>query len=63
MLFFWLFVILTILLVALLPVWPYARSRNWGYVPSALALALLLILLVVFALGVIAVPWPWYAAH
>ena len=41
MLWFWLFILLVILLVALLPAWPYARARGWGYAPSGCLLALI----------------------
>lgn len=45
-----LFIILIILLIGLLPRWPY--SRGWGYGPSGLAGLLLLVLLILLLAGV-----------
>lgn len=49
--------ILVLLLLAILPAWPY--SRAWGYGPSGLAGALLIILIVLILVGT--VPWGFYA--
>ncbi len=45
-----LFVILIILLISVLPSWPY--SRGWGYYPTGGIGLLLLILLLLFLFGV-----------
>lgn len=42
-----LFVILIVVLIAVLPAWPY--SRNWGYYPSG-GLGLLLVILLLLLL-------------
>ena len=63
MLWFWLFILLILLAVALLPAWPYARARNWGYAPTGCALGLVVLLLILFWLGVLTVAWPWYPAY
>jgi len=41
-------VVLVLLLLGLLPAWPYAAS--WGYAPSGTALVLIVVLLVLLAL-------------
>jgi hypothetical protein len=46
-------IILVLVLLSLLPAWPY--SRSWGYGPSGLAGALLIILIVLVLFS--AVPW------
>lgn len=38
-------ILLIILLVALLPTWPY--SRGWGYFPSGIGLVVLIVVLLV----------------
>jgi hypothetical protein len=45
--------LLVMVLLAILPAWPY--SRAWGYGPSGLATALLIILIVLILVGT--VPW------
>jgi cbb3-type cytochrome oxidase subunit 3 len=45
--------LLVMILLALVPAWPY--SRSWGYGPSGLASALLIILIVLLLIGY--VPW------
>ncbi len=42
-------IILLVLLIAVLPSWPY--SRTWGYYPSGLLGAILVILLVLLLIG------------
>jgi hypothetical protein len=45
------FIILIVLLLAVLPSWPY--SRNWGYYPSGgLGLVLVIVLVLVLMRGV-----------
>lgn len=46
-----LFIILVILLIGLLPAWPY--SRGWGYYPSGGVGTILLLLLILLLLGVL----------
>ncbi|XBS22608.1 DUF3309 family protein [Methylomarinum sp. Ch1-1] len=46
-----LLVILILILVGVIPVWPY--SRGWGYGPSGGLGAILIILLILVLLGVI----------
>lgn len=46
-----LLVFLVLMLVGLLPVWPYAHSLNWGYYPSGGLLVLLVALLVLMPGG------------
>lgn len=43
-------IILVVLVIALIPSWPY--SREWGYFPGGGAVALLLIVLLLWLLGV-----------
>ncbi|MDX1654134.1 MAG: DUF3309 family protein [Candidatus Competibacteraceae bacterium] len=38
-------ILLVILLLAILPTWPY--SRGWGYMPSGIGLVILIILLII----------------
>ncbi len=38
-------ILLIVLLIALLPTWPY--SRGWGYFPSGIGLVILIIVLLV----------------
>lgn len=45
--------IVLLVLLAMLPSWPY--SRTWGYGPSGLASALLVVLIVLMLFSVI--PW------
>ena len=56
---FWLFVVLLILLVGLLPMYGY--SRSWGYYPSSIVGIVLLSLIFLMWFGVIAFAWPWRA--
>jgi hypothetical protein len=44
-----LLIILILLLVGLIPAWPY--SRGWGYFPSGIVGLLLIILLILLLLG------------
>lgn len=46
-----LFIILILLLIGMLPVYPY--STNWGYYPSGGAGLLLIILIILLVAGVI----------
>jgi hypothetical protein len=46
-----LLVILILLLLGLVPTWPY--SRNWGYYPSGIVGVLLVILIVLLILRVL----------
>lgn len=46
-----LFIIVIILLIGLLPTWPY--SSGWGYYPSGGLGTILLILIILWLLGVI----------
>ena len=46
-----LLIILILVIVALLPAWPY--SSGWGYYPSGGLGTLLIILLILWALGVL----------
>jgi hypothetical protein len=45
--------ILVLLLVSLLPTWPY--SRSWGYGPSGLISALLVVLIILMVLSILPV--------
>lgn len=45
--------IVVLLLLALLPAWPY--SRTWGYGPSGLISALLVVLIILMVLSIIPV--------
>lgn len=46
----WIFIVVVLLLVlAVIPSWPY--SRDWGYAPSGLLGTVLLVLLVLVLLG------------
>lgn len=45
-----LLVILIILLLSVIPAWPY--SRGWGYYPSGLFVVLLVIIIVLLLVGV-----------
>jgi hypothetical protein len=46
----WIFIVVVLLLVlAVVPAWPY--SRSWGYAPSGLLGTILLVLLVLVLLG------------
>ncbi|RJQ65503.1 MAG: DUF3309 domain-containing protein [Desulfobacteraceae bacterium] len=47
----WMLILVIILVVALLPSWPY--SRGWGYYPSGGLGFVLLILLLLLLLGVL----------
>lgn len=44
-------IVIVLLLLAVIPTWPY--SRGWGYNPAGLIAAILLIFLVLWLLGVI----------
>lgn len=44
-----LLILLVLLLVGVLPSWPY--SRSWGYYPSGFVGVVLVVLLVLFLLG------------
>ena len=46
-----LFIILVILLIGLLPSWPY--SRGWGYYPSSGVGLIVLILLILLFMGLL----------
>lgn len=46
-----LFIILILVIIAILPTWPY--SSGWGYYPSGGLGTLLLILIILWLLGVI----------
>lgn len=46
-----LFIILILVIIAVLPTWPY--SSGWGYYPSGGLGTLLLILIILWLLGVI----------
>ncbi len=46
-----LFIILILLLIAVMPTWPY--SRRWGYYPTGGLGTILLILLILLLLGLI----------
>jgi hypothetical protein len=54
---FWVIAILVLLLILLIPAWPY--SARWGYTPAGLALALIVVWGVLIWMGWIAVTWPW----
>jgi hypothetical protein len=56
MFYFWVFLalFLVVLVVAVVPAWPY--SRRWGYTPTAVAL---IVLLGFFALTYIGLIGPW----
>ena len=56
MLGFWLLVILAILLIALIPTWPY--SRGWGYYPAGFLAVLLLLWLLLIWFGYVALWYP-----
>lgn len=45
-----LLIILVVILLSVLPTWPY--SRSWGYYPSGGLGAVIVILLILFLLGV-----------
>ena len=49
----WLAVVLALVLVTVIPAWPY--SRAWGYGPAGAAAALLVVVFVLIWLGVLAV--------
>jgi len=53
---FWVIAVLVLLLVLLIPAWPY--SAKWGYTPAGLALALIVVWGVLLWMGWIAVTWP-----
>ena len=44
-----LLIVLTVVLLAILPSWPY--SRGWGYFPSGIVGLIVVIVLVLFLLG------------
>jgi len=44
-----LLIILILLLIGVIPTWPY--SRNWGYYPGGIIGTILLILLILLLLG------------
>lgn len=44
-----LLIVLVLVLVGVIPVWPY--SRNLGYAPSGIVGAILLVLLILFLMG------------
>ncbi len=48
-----LFIILVILLIGLLPSWPYSRRWGYGYYPSGGIGFILLILLILLLLGLL----------
>lgn len=52
--------LLLILMLALVPTWPY--SRRWGYYPGAIVGALLLLWILLIWFGYVAVWYPWRPA-
>jgi hypothetical protein len=44
-----LIIVLILILLGVIPTWPY--SRNWGYAPSGALGTILLILLILYLLG------------
>ena len=52
--------LLVILLIALIPTWPY--SRTWGYYPGGIIAALLILWLALIWFGYVAAWYPWRAA-
>ena len=57
---FLILILLIILLVGLIPTWPY--SRTWGYYPGGIVAALLILWLALIWSGVVAVWYPWQPA-
>jgi Protein of unknown function (DUF3309) len=54
---FGLMILLSLLLVAVGPWWPF--SRGWGYTPLAGLVGMLLVWMLVVWLGWVAFIWPW----
>ncbi len=54
---FSLLAILVLLIVALVPVWPY--SARWGITPAMVVLVLLIVWILVLMFGWVAFTWPW----
>ena len=57
---FLILILLIILLVGLIPTWPY--SRTWGYYPGGIVAALLILWLALIWFGAVAVWYPWQPA-
>lgn len=54
---FWVLLFVIIVLIAVLPAWPY--SRQYGYTPAGALLAVLVLFLAFVWLGWIVMAWPW----
>ncbi|TVP96272.1 MAG: DUF3309 family protein [Roseinatronobacter sp.] len=52
---FWVLVLMTLLVIALLPIWPHMRDRDLGYWPSGAAFAFILMILVLWHAGWVAI--------
>lgn len=62
---FWflIFIFLLAVLIGGWPTWPYARTWDYGYTPSAVAAMLLVLYFFLIWFGIIAVWWPWAAYY
>ena len=55
---FWILVLFVVLALLGLPAWPYSRGR-WNYGPSGAAIIVALLVLIAFWFGFLAIWWPW----
>ncbi|WP_029032540.1 DUF3309 family protein [Salinarimonas rosea] len=58
---FWILLLLLVVLLAVVPAWPY--SRGWGYTPAGTLLGVVILFFVFVWLGWIVFAWPWAAAY